>query len=101
QRGRSIFSNHCSECHMDDLSGRESAPPLAGDAFLRAWQGRTLADLFDRIRNTMPQNAPGSLGRKEYIDLVSFLLSANDLPPGKEELQDDPAALKQIVIKKK
>jgi hypothetical protein len=48
----------------------------------------------------MPQNAPGSLSRKAYIELLSFLLKANDFPPGNEDLRDDPTVLKAITIKK-
>ncbi len=101
KRGRSIFNNNCSQCHMEDLSGRESAPALAGDAFVQDWGGRTLADLFERIRTTMPQDAPGKLSTKAYIGVVSFLLKANGFPSGTDDLQDDSDTLKQILNKKK
>ena len=36
---------------------------LAGDGFLSAWNGRSLLDLTDKIQNTMPFEAPGTLSR--------------------------------------
>jgi hypothetical protein len=40
-------------------------PPLTGGAFMANWDGLTLGDLAERIRNTMPLNAPGSLSRQK------------------------------------
>jgi hypothetical protein len=47
----------------------------------------------------MPQNNPGSPKRREYLDLLAYILSLNDMPAGGEELPATPEALKKIVIK--
>ena len=39
------------------------------------------------------------LKRREYLDLLAYILSLNDMPAGKEELPVAPDALKKIVIK--
>jgi mono/diheme cytochrome c family protein len=101
KRGKALYSQSCSNCHMDDLSGSGQAPPLAGDVFLQTWDGRSVADLFDNVRTTMPLNQPDSLSAQEYIDLVTFMLQANDFPAGKDELKNDPETLKGIIITKK
>ncbi|HXJ18213.1 MAG TPA: cytochrome c, partial [Candidatus Polarisedimenticolia bacterium] len=62
---------------------------------------RTVGDLFDTTRNTMPMNQPDSLTAKQYVDLVAYLLQANGFPAGKDELTGDSQALKGIVIEKK
>jgi quinoprotein glucose dehydrogenase len=78
------------------LTGGESAPPLTGGAFLSNWNGLTLADLFDRIRKTMPQNAPGKLSRQENADILAYTLSVNKFPVGKTELSRQTEFLKEI-----
>jgi hypothetical protein len=76
--------------------GGESAPPLTGGAFLSNWNGLTLGDLFDRIRKTMPQSAPGRLTRQQDADVLALMLSRNKFPPGKTELYKQSEMLKDI-----
>lgn len=101
KRGQGVYSQNCSNCHMDDLSGSGQAPPLAGDVFMANWEGRSVGDLFDTTRNTMPMNQPDSLSAQEYVDMVTFMLQANGFPAGKDELKSDPDTLKNIIIAKK
>jgi mono/diheme cytochrome c family protein len=101
KRGQGVYSQNCSNCHMDDLSGSGQAPPLAGDVFMANWDGRSVGDLLDTTRNTMPMNQPDSLGAQQYVDLVTYMLQANGFPTGKDELKNDPDALKTIIISKK
>jgi len=42
--------------------------------------------LFDRVRTTMPQGNPGSLRAQDYLDLIAFILQANNFPAGSHEL---------------
>ena len=99
QRGRSAYGASCSVCHGDDLAGRDRNPALAGGAFLGRWQGRTVGDLFDKIRASMPPTAPGSQPGQEYADIVSYLLSANDSHVQTTRFVDDAGALRALVIK--
>jgi len=100
-RGKAQYSQTCANCHMDDLSGSGQALPLAGDAFTETWEGQSVGDLFDLIHNTMPQDKPGTLSPDEVVDLISYLLQYNKYPDGKDELKNDPDALKKILITKK
>lgn len=96
KRGEALYQKECKSCHGETLAGGESAPPLTGGAFLSNWNGLTLADLFERIRKTMPQNAPGKLSRQQNADILAYTLSANKFPPGKTELSRQTEFLKEI-----
>ena len=86
KRGEPIYRKECASCHGETLTGGESSPPLTGGAFLANWNGLTVGDLFERIRKTMPQSAPGRLTRQQDSDILAFMLSANKFPAGKTEL---------------
>jgi S-disulfanyl-L-cysteine oxidoreductase SoxD len=58
----------------------------------------TLGDLFDRIRTTMPSDAPQSLTAQETADILAYALSLNKCPSGEKELPADMVALSQIRI---
>jgi mono/diheme cytochrome c family protein len=96
KRGEALYHKECAGCHGEALAGGESAPPLTGGAFLSNWNGLPLADLFERIRKTMPQNAPGKLNRQQNADILAFTLSANKFPAGKAELSRQTEFLKEI-----
>ena len=96
KRGEPIYQKECAVCHGAMLTGGESAPPLSGGAFLSNWNGLTLGDLFDRIRKTMPQTAPGRLTRQQDADILAFMLSVNKFPAGKTELYKQSEMLKEI-----
>ena len=96
KRGEGFYGKECASCHGGELTGGESAPPLAGDSFFANWNGLTLGDLFERIRISMPQNAPGSLSRQQNVDILAFILKVNQFPAGKTELDRQTEILKQI-----
>jgi S-disulfanyl-L-cysteine oxidoreductase SoxD len=100
-RGAALYSSRCASCHGTALTGGESAPPLAGGEFLSNWYGLTAGDLFDRIRISMPADRPGSLKRDEVSDILAFVLSMNQFPAGKTDLERETETLKQIRIEPK
>ena len=67
-------------------------------AFLERWNGQTAFDMVQLIKQSMPQEAPDSLGQPVYVDIVAFLLKTNGLPAGTAELPADDAALKQVQV---
>jgi len=97
-RGKSQYNTSCSSCHMEDMSGSGQALPLAGDAFTDIWEGQTMADLLGLVQGTMPQDKPGSLTPEAALDVITYILQYNKFPGGKEELKNDPDALKNILI---
>ena len=96
KRGETLYQKECKGCHGVALGGGESSPPLTGGAFLSNWNGLTLGDLLERIRKTMPQNAPGKLNRQQNADVLAFVLRANKFPAGKAELSRQTEFLREI-----
>lgn len=87
-RGLSWFEATCQSCHPS----REMSSP----DFRIRWDGRTALDLYDRISTTMPQSTPGSLSRRAYTDIVSYLMQLNGLPAGTVPLAADSVALSTV-----
>jgi len=97
-RGEAAYGQYCAKCHGPDLSGADSAPPLAGGEFNSGWNDLTVGDLFERLRITMPADKPGSVSRQDNADIVTFLLSRNGFPAGDAELPTQSEILKTIKI---
>ena len=100
-RGKALYSTECASCHGAELTGGEMAPGLAGGEFISGWDGLTVGDLFERIRISMPQNAPGSLSGQQNADILAFILSANKYPTGTSELSNQAMILKTIKFEAK
>ena len=100
KRGAVIYNRECSTCHGETLEGGEGSPPLAGATFRASYGGRTVADLFDKIRTTMPAppEQPGKLTAQENADVVAHILSVNGFRAGDRELTTDLEELKRLVI---
>ena len=101
QQGKPIFANSCAVCHGDNLQGK-SGPAIAGSAFLK--RTRTLNWSIDNLRsvveNTMPRSNPGSLSKKQYADVLAYLLAANCYPAGNKKFPTkDSPELKKAELK--
>lgn len=99
-RGRRLYVRDCAECHGATLTGGEGGSELVGAAFLGRWEKKSVGDLFELMRTTMPDSAPGSLSERQYLDLLAHLLKENALPAGKEELPRGLEALKALALAK-
>src|SRR5438105_948543 len=100
-RGKQLYSDACASCHGPELTGGEMAPPLVGGDFQSDWNGLSVGDLFERIRISMPQNAPGSLSGQQNADILAFVFSVNKFPAGTTELPKEAGILKQIKFEAK
>jgi len=98
KRGEAIAGRRCAACHSADLAGGQDGPPLVGSDVLQAWSGTSAGDLFDRIRTTMPADAPQSLSAQDTADILAFIFSQNKCPPGEQDLPSEVDALKHIQI---
>jgi len=88
-RGKNTYKRYCSDCHLSNLQGDGLEPPLTGSLFLDAWREDYLASLFDFMQTRMPksrENEPGSLKENQYVDILAYILSENEFPPGAKEL---------------
>ena len=90
RRGEQIYKEQCTLCHRDNLLGNtiDGGPPLRGPQFTTRWQDLSIETLLVTIEELMPMSEPGSLSRQEYVDAVSFILWANELPAGKTRAPD-------------
>ena len=91
--GQEIYELMCRSCHVPATH--------TGPAFIAAWQGRPLWDLFRYIRELMPKNEPGILTLRETTRVLAYLLQMNGMPAGTAELPADSTALKTIRLELK
>jgi mono/diheme cytochrome c family protein len=98
KRGEAIYKEQCAACHGDNLEGTGPMPPLAGKDFLANWQGKAVADVFEKTQTSMPATAPGSLSPAQAAEVISYLLSVGKYPAGAADLGDKVDSLKQITL---
>src|SRR5882724_2312296 len=98
KRGQPLYMRECGSCHSADLTGGESAPPLAGGQFMSNWDGLAASELFKRTKESMPQNKPGSLSGQDTADILAYMFQVNGFPAGTMELSRQPEALAAIKL---
>ena len=98
-RGALVYEQYCTSCHGAQLQGNPAAP-LVGAPFQSRWMDgqHTLDDLFYIVRTQMPYNAPASLSKQQYVDVLAFVLKANGFPAGEAELPPQSAALRSMML---
>jgi hypothetical protein len=82
-RGGALYEQKCTTCHAARMWGAD-------------WPEKTAWDVYDTIRNYMPEDNPGSLSAQETRDILAYILRSNRLPAGKAELPSTDDDLKQI-----
>jgi len=86
-RGMAAYNRNCSGCHQRDLNGTGGAPPLRTVTFTENWREGYLSNLFHHIQTWMPpQDRKGTLPEQQYLDIVTYILSANEFAAGAKEL---------------
>jgi mono/diheme cytochrome c family protein len=95
-RGLTSYYRSCGACHGEGFTGAESGPSVSGAEFKARWQGKTVGDLYEKIRTTMPPlpDTPGKLPPQEYADIVAAILKANGMAAGDAELKPDASGMK-------
>jgi mono/diheme cytochrome c family protein len=101
ERGKENYlTGRCGGCHKLDLTG-DRGPALKGGDFIAHWDNGSVITLFDKIRETMPQNSPNDVTEDAKADIVAYLLQQNGFPPGKTELRAEAESLGIIDIVRK
>lgn len=87
-RGRSVFVGVCANCH--------TRSQFNDGTWRRKWEGRTVFDVLESIRSTMPNDNPSSLSDREYVEVIAYLLAQNGYPAGDEDGNEE--AFKRVRI---
>ncbi len=98
ERGAEQYAARCASCHSADLRGNSNSPSLRGMAFMFIWEGKSVGELFTKMRSEMPTDQPGGLTASTYAAILAFILQVNDFPDGAEELATNEVLLNQIAI---
>jgi hypothetical protein len=89
-QGETVFDVYCTGCH--------SAFDLLSPNFAVVWSGRTLHDLYTKIKETMPESDPGVLTPEQTTSVMAFMLSRQGFPAREEPLPIDPTFLASVGI---
>jgi mono/diheme cytochrome c family protein len=84
-RGRALYDEKCTGCHANRMWGHD-------------WPEKSVFDVYDVVKNFMPEDNPGSLTAAQTRDVIAYILQNNKLPAGKAELPEAEAELKQIKL---
>lgn len=88
EAGEALYEQHCLTCH-----DRKYFRPV-----LKTWSGQPLGVLYTMMSASMPQSNPGSLPRRDYVDILAYILSLNRYPAGDTELSYEGGVLDEITI---
>ena len=97
-RGAVLYTNNCAACHGTDLRGTEGGNALIGELFNAKWKEKTLGELFELTKTTMPKTNPHSLDDASYSSLLAFILNANQFPLGEVDLPSTSEELATILV---
>jgi mono/diheme cytochrome c family protein len=89
-RGRATFRSVCADCHYSS--------EFRDSQFQFKWGRRTVAELYRNIVENMPDDAPGSLERQQYVDVVSYILQLNGFPAGPSELTAEGPGMSGVTL---
>ena len=100
-RGKTPFEQSCARCHNVELIGSQRGPALKGSAFWAKYENDSLSTLYQYLRDNMPQDGPSLVAENVKADILAYIMSANGMPAGNEELKADARALDGIKVARK
>jgi mono/diheme cytochrome c family protein len=86
--GEQLYTDNCLICH----DKKYFRPVLARS------EGQPLSIMFAVMSTSMPESNPGFMNRKEYVDILAYILSLSRYAPGDDELDYENGALNEITI---
>ena len=79
ERGEKLFGEACIVCHQPE--------EFSDGGYMEGWSGQSVNDFVAFVRSTMPEDNPGRLKRREYIDIIAYFFKLNGLPTGENDLE--------------
>jgi hypothetical protein len=95
--GKIVYATRCARCHGGEGQGNIGPPLFNANATLERFGNARI--LWDFTSTSMPFDAPGSLPQKEYEQVLSYLLIANNFALEKEQFYRDD--LQNLVLKRR
>jgi mono/diheme cytochrome c family protein len=86
--GEVLYAAHCLLCH-----DKKYFRPV-----LQRSEGQPASILFAVMSASMPENNPGFLSEKEYVDILAYILSLSRYTAGDSELDYQNGALNDLTI---
>ena len=86
--GEALYAEHCLLCH-----DKKYFRPV-----LQRSEGQPASILFAVMSASMPENNPGFLTEKEYVDILAYILSLSRYAAGDTELDYADGALNELTI---
>ena len=91
-----IFTTDCATCHGKDLRGTEGGNALIGTRFQKTWSEKSIGELFEYTKLTMPVSNPGTYDDETYSALLAYILHQNKYPAGEQLLSSNKKELDKI-----
>jgi mono/diheme cytochrome c family protein len=85
--GARVYGDVCARCH--------AVAQWSGTTFAASWQNRRVSDFHDLVSATMPQDNPGSLTAKQYLDVTAYVLQQAGFTSGSRPLTADSVSLRR------
>jgi cytochrome c2 len=113
ERGRLYFYGSCNTCHTAESRTFTPEDLVAGRGFLNgrglsllsvvnpdrfAERWRNVANLYNKVRLTMPGHDAGGLSNTAYVDITAFMMSVNGMPSGPTELAENLEAMRGMTL---
>ncbi|MBT5219567.1 MAG: cytochrome c [Woeseia sp.] len=86
--GEVLYTQQCILCH-----DKKYFRPV-----LKRWEGQAINVLFTVMSTSMPENNPGFLSEKEYVDILAYVLSLSRYTAGDSELEYKDGALDDLIV---
>ena len=86
--GEKLYAEQCMICH-----NKKYFRPV-----LSRFEGQSLSILFTVMSTSMPESNPGFMTKKEYVDILAYILSLSRYARGDEELDYQDGALDEVMV---
>lgn len=86
--GEQLYADNCILCH-----DKKYFRPV-----LKRWEGQPISVLFTVMSASMPENNPGFLSEKEYVDILAYILSLSRYAAGDTELDYKDGVLDELIV---
>jgi mono/diheme cytochrome c family protein len=97
--GGKAYAASCAACHGANLEGG-AGPALSGQNLktLQKSTHLTVSDLWEFVSLQMPMNAPGTLPKAQYAEIIAYILKFNGYPAGSKSLTPASADASKILV---